>query len=403
MSTELDELEAILSPLHIDEFLATSWTRNPVLIPCSERRSDLLTERVGQWSLESLIEGSRQPVQALLRDRVRYHSHLLVDPKEAIKLYDAGIALYITDSPLLDWLADCISRGLGVPSSKMRGQAFAARKGNHTGYHYDAADNFTFQMTGRKIWNVIPNAYVQHPLDNYLLTDKPSPDTRFALSHVFPRELPGAATSFDLTPGTMFYLPRGYWHSVDTLEEDTISLTLSYSPLTWQELLEDRVRTLLIADERWRAPAVVAGSVRSEERGRQGAEIVSSLLLDLQNVIGRMRPADILRDLGASSTPPSHRARFRRNQFACLNWSVDGGSTRRASILQRGIQSETLTDFEFDEVSANMIEWILKRPEGASFGVEDVVTSAHPAHCTAADAFGLLSSLADAGLLSYEP
>jgi ribosomal protein L16 Arg81 hydroxylase len=87
--------------------------------------------------------------------------------------------------------------------------------------HWDDHDVFVLQLTGRKHWRVHP-ATRSWPMPGDEVTDPPA-----AYAH-----------EWTLTPGTVLYLPRGWWHRATPVGEPSLHLTIGVLRPTNADLLE---------------------------------------------------------------------------------------------------------------------------------------------------------------------
>ena len=97
--------------------------------------------------------------------------------------------------------------------------------------HWDDHDAFVLQVHGRKHWTIHGESR-KFPL----FRDIPTPDTYMT---------PSGGSRHTLGAGDALYLPRGYWHSVVSLNEPTLHLTVGFMQPTGIDLmgwLVDRLR-----------------------------------------------------------------------------------------------------------------------------------------------------------------
>ena len=131
---------------------------------------------------------------------------------------------------------------VGVYVSRVGGGAAA--------WHYDNNHNITIQIRGQKDWHCIPGS--PETWANRSLGDRP---TNFLEQQVaIPSTGPANVTTYHLTPGSMIYLPPGYWHSVTPVEGESLSVDL---------------RVVNILERKWICEAVFAG-LSSAFRGGDG-------------------------------------------------------------------------------------------------------------------------------------
>jgi ribosomal protein L16 Arg81 hydroxylase len=61
--------------------------------------------------------------------------------------------------------------------------------------------------------------------------------------------------AIELRPGSVLFLPRGYWHQTEVLE-DSLALNLALLTPTWHSVFLGQLRNLLLNEAHWRAPAL---------------------------------------------------------------------------------------------------------------------------------------------------
>lgn len=97
---------------------------------------------------------------------------------------------------------------------------------------------FIYQISGRKHWRIYEPT-VRNPEKGKALVGaiQPGPPV------------------MDLTvePGDLLYVPRGFPHHTESLDELSVHLTVSIVPLSWQDLMVDAFRRTLSSDADFRA------------------------------------------------------------------------------------------------------------------------------------------------------
>ncbi len=136
---------------------------------------------------------------------------------------------------LSDELSHRVSANLYVAPAQSRG----------LDRHQDGHDVLILQVEGRKRWKVWSNA-APPPLDSLpALTFESGKRTRrdyrgtpFGGRSVKDAEIVGKREwSFDLAPGDLIYVPRGFAHDVWTEESHSVHLTLGFHLVSWVDLL----------------------------------------------------------------------------------------------------------------------------------------------------------------------
>jgi Cupin superfamily protein len=130
--------------------------------------------------------------------------------------------------------------------------------------HWDDHDALIVQISGRKRWRT------------YGLT-RPAPLKRDVALPPRPEDEP--ENDFLLCDGDVLYLPRGHWHDVSALGEESLHLTIGFNRATGADLvswLADQVR----ADETFRADLPRFGSVDERRVTAEGLRVRLTALLD---------------------------------------------------------------------------------------------------------------------------
>lgn len=289
-SSELG-LGSLLAPLTTERFLAEHWPRAPFVSHAEPARLAPLLELPELRDAASLLAVEHR--RATLRFKSRDEGApvaLQVNPVLARDLYRSGGMTLVLDSvdrgiPRLRALLESMARELGTP---MRPQgllcnAYLAPAGKGAGMHFDESEVFILQVRGRKRWRFAPNAQVPYPTQP-LFVGYPVPAALRELGVSFPTEMPAGAQVEELRPGSVLFLPRGYWHETHALE-DSLHLTLTFTSKSWADELTERLASELPRDARWREPA--AGLGAPGEAGSSARRRYAALLAELAARLGR--------------------------------------------------------------------------------------------------------------------
>ena len=93
-------------------------------------------------------------------------------------------------------------------------------------YHYDTEDVFILQLEGNKEWRIY-DVRAELPLTDGLY-EQPDCDS----SHF---------QTFELCPGDVLYIPRGFVHEARALEHDSLHLTVTVSVVRWASVLHNLI------------------------------------------------------------------------------------------------------------------------------------------------------------------
>lgn len=218
-------LRSLVHPTSLWTFFTEVFAQQHLAFAHPEASLAHLVEDLGGLDLRTLLDGRRRPeINLSCDDSEAWFS--TADTEEALAAYDDGYTAYFHVGQLrprlLPWI-DALAEGMGVHFEEVDISLFASPPGSATPLHYDAADNFTLQLSGTKQWRVGPNHNVEHPRRNWTAGRPLSPHWTGAAPDEAPEpELETIA----LTPGRGLYLPGGYWHAVESVDH---SLALTYA------------------------------------------------------------------------------------------------------------------------------------------------------------------------------
>jgi 50S ribosomal protein L16 3-hydroxylase len=113
---------------------------------------------------------------------------------------------------------------------------YATPDGKGTAAHFDQNINFVLQLQGNKKWWLAPNLNVENPTQRYTIGQ----DLDHELASYSDPEMPSQMPTEDcreilLKPGSMLFVPRGYWHSTEA-EGEALALNFTFSQPTWVDL-----------------------------------------------------------------------------------------------------------------------------------------------------------------------
>lgn len=165
---------------------------------------------------------------------------------------------------------------------------FATAGARGASMHYDDVLTFNVQLRGEKVWRMAPNRHVENPLRAGSTRDDHAP--RFA-RRPLPATMPSDATTFRVKPGSVVFIPRGYWHATEP-EGESFAVYFSVRPPTWATRVLHELRRQLESQAAWRAYPTAL------ERGRPRRltleEQIGALLPQLRSMVDALAPADVL-------------------------------------------------------------------------------------------------------------
>ncbi|WNJ97539.1 cupin domain-containing protein [Vibrio ruber] len=191
-------------------------------------------------------------VDVLSNDGSRYS---FVSAKDSKPFYDqAESMIYIKDLSQFSCINTMISQlsdAIGIDRKYIYCEGFLAKKGVRVDTHFDHETNFMIQLTGEKDWQVAINNDLPNPLKAFFVNNP----NRFYdhgkhpyTGERLPSEMPIDHQSFVVYPGTVTYLPRGYWHNTYT-HSDSFSIGIVIDPPTNIELFTSVLKSNLLKSE----------------------------------------------------------------------------------------------------------------------------------------------------------
>jgi ribosomal protein L16 Arg81 hydroxylase len=205
-----------------------------------------------------------------------------VDADEAVLQYHAGNTIQILDlktqeighwNRLLDSVLNLI------PGTSLV-NGFASLPGPGLPWHWDAQAVFIVQVRGRKRWHLAPNESVNWPTLNGMPIDQPPRDLAMQLNDPSaPIRAPETWQEIEMRPGSVMFMPRGYWHRVADNVDASLHLVLQVRMPNWRDLFRFMFDNLpeLYAPE-WRRPTAALSPLQlATQAPQEFAERIATL------------------------------------------------------------------------------------------------------------------------------
>ncbi|UOF17382.1 cupin domain-containing protein [Lysobacter capsici] len=251
--------EGLVAPLSAQEFKATAW---PAGLHISHEVKPGLAALLAQPELRDIESfcaiGNDGGIHINYTREERFRIELNADPAHAIEQFHAGNTIQILDlktDEIRRWNR-ALDAALGLIPGTTLVNAFTSLRGKGIPWHWDSQEVFVVQVRGRKLWHVAPNDYVEWPTLNGMPTPSPSREMAFQLKDpTQPILEPEQWRSVEMLPGSVMYMPRGYWHKVEQNLEESLHLVLQVRLPSWRDLFRfmlDNAPPLYDLD--WRRP-----------------------------------------------------------------------------------------------------------------------------------------------------
>ena len=254
-------LEALVHPFEVREFLDSFKKNEPFVVHHESDSLKALFDLPFLSSLESLLNSWPLPIQAHLPDVRDEVSSIDTTPKDAPKLFENGMGLLFNEaqkiSPVLVYWLEDMRRSLGLSAMTYgRSLIYATPDGKGTAPHFDQNINFVLQIQGIKKWKLAPNHSVANPMTRHTMGQVGDAELMSYIEAPLPAEMPSDSLSYELRPGSLLFVPRGYWHSTQA-EGDALALNFTFTAPTWIDLLSAAMRARLAQVPEWRETAVM--------------------------------------------------------------------------------------------------------------------------------------------------
>jgi 50S ribosomal protein L16 3-hydroxylase len=276
--TELGALFGAVPP-----FLDQNWPGKPRVFHHQEHLSPEIWHLPDLQSLDQALNiAVPATIFANLPDRhEEYNQVQLVSAADVRKAFACKMSISMEPemgklTELLFWLRS-IQRELGLAQQTYgRCNIYASPNGGRTGCHYDQNINFVCQITGEKTWDLAPNTHITNPVTRHTIGTSADRSTAAYAKRSLPRSIPQKGRiRVVLKPGSVLFVPRGYWHQT-TAKGESISLNFTYDQPSWAQVVSTAICHRLMKDEKWRG---VAYGLRQEGPLRERAEAELETLL----------------------------------------------------------------------------------------------------------------------------
>lgn len=226
----------------------------------------------------------QQPVKVFIPHR--QEKKIFTTSDQAARLYREGATLYLVDYHKYDITVrkylEIISKKYAL--GRARCSIFLASEGASMPLHWDSLNNFTLQICGKKRWILAENTYVEYPLANYSVGEVVPNSLSYFLGKTIEEEDIRGKTEVVMTPECMLYVPRGYWHGTETLE-NSISLSINFEALTVAHDISEKMWRLLTKSKLARRTLRAYEGERSKQKVFELNDEMNKILAEVCGVV----------------------------------------------------------------------------------------------------------------------
>ena len=335
------------------DFVRDFYATKPLIVKGDASRFELSADPE-LFAVGSLLEkGAKDILNAYLRPPDGKSFHLRIQADSAKALFDAGGTIEVARAtetfPSLRALAQQLADELGAqaPSAVV----IVSPGGDALPMHFDQQDVFILQLSGRKKWLIAKNDSVEDPVDSYFpRTVGAGRDDALWPAYFpwsMPSNMPDDHLEVVLEPGSVAYVPRGWWHQTIS-QETSISITILCTPRTFSSLFLERLGKALAQDALMRRAVVLPFD--QERRARTENEI-EPMIRRAAEIAATLRVEDL-------STRPFVERQFFRSPGTTLSLSMAGEAQHVAVVTRDG---ETLSEVQIDEEVVELCQWLSKQ------------------------------------------
>lgn len=279
-------------------FITDYWPNEPFVIHGLTESIAELTEIPFLKSLSHLLNFWSDQISVHLPDASDESSAIQTNSENAAKLFNNKMALLFNHvhkkSPILNqWLLN-LKKDLGLPESTIsRCMVYATPDKKGTAAHFDQNINFVLQLHGTKTWWIAENEHVENPTERFTIGQPMGSELASYVEIDMPKVMPLNKKEIILKPGSMLFVPRGYWHMTQA-SGDALALNFTFSQPTWADLLTAALHSRLNLSPDWRDLADGVNSVDADRKQLAVSKfdlLLQDLILDLPN----WQAADILK------------------------------------------------------------------------------------------------------------
>lgn len=249
---------SLVRPLSLEQFMVQTWPAKFAYFAGNGAGLAELIEQPELRDIEALVNCPKQGVTRADFNHLDRPSEEDITSTRALQLYKETCTIYITrlaTEVMLRWNRDLDST-FGLIPGTTQINAFASLAGMGAYWHWDAQEIFIVQVRGRKRWRFAANEYLEWPTNGGQAGVERLSEFRHQLTNPDrPVEAPKQWQTVELAPGDVLFVPRGYWHSTENIEE-SLHLVLQMQMPSWRDVFRFLFQNVPgLYSLEWRRPA----------------------------------------------------------------------------------------------------------------------------------------------------
>ena len=241
----LCSLDEFITPMTVSQFMERHWQRRPLLMRGG--KADRFKSLFNRRQLKELVAHNsmtrrdfRVVKSGEVDERLIFDADGIAGVAAMMAAYADGYTIVANNLQRRNRAIAYLSRSLEIALRQPVGANAYLTPPSSTGLapHFDDHDVFVLQLEGEKSWRIY-GSRVELPL-------------RGGHVDIDAERLGEPDGKYELGPGDLLYIPRGFVHEAVTGQESSLHLTLGLSAYRWKDLL-DGVVELATRDARpWR-------------------------------------------------------------------------------------------------------------------------------------------------------
>lgn len=310
-------LSAFCWPMHPTAFRRTVYRKRAFCVQSTGQRLGELKRELHNFDVDGLVHDATK-ITVWMKTKTGKMQYLDASADIAMSCYAAGHSLYFNPSVATQKLyinALCSDLGLDFGAAMLDNgpdghglggdiEVFAVNGKHHTPWHFDGQENFTIQLVGTKRWSFAPSG-ISDPLTNMhplstntaAIGDDQKVHRCYSQAELNPAKIEGLereCTTVVLRPGSVLYVPAGWWHRVIAEDEEgSLSINFSISGGRWADVFGKRLMQLLWQEPGWRERLTVPDNNTAAARDHLNGLISALPSLIAKACAGAPSPAHV--------------------------------------------------------------------------------------------------------------